>query len=161
MNLQAQGQAADFKQFNLSEYRLQISRQNQPLLTASGSGTYDLADASADAQVTLQASLAGLGDAFPQPGRQCFVRHLQLKGRSRKNRTHRQSPAGLCSPISRGRSDNNAFHNFGSTLDMDVSRTPEQIQINKAHRHIDPRRKCRRQFDLAGSYDPAQTNPRN
>ena len=42
VNLQAQGGATDFKQFNLSDYQLQIVGQNQPLLTVSGSGTYDL-----------------------------------------------------------------------------------------------------------------------
>ena len=81
VNLRARGQAADFKQFNLSEYQLQILRQNQPLLTASGSGAYNLADASADAQVALQASLTGLCDAFPQPGASVSSGTIELKGR--------------------------------------------------------------------------------
>ena len=79
VNLQAQGEAADFKQFNLSAYRLQIIRQNQPLLTASGSGTYNLADASADAQVALEASLAGIERRLSAAGHQNFVRHPQVE----------------------------------------------------------------------------------
>ena len=60
---------------------MQIIRQNQPLLTASGSGTYNLADASADAQVALEASLAGLGEAFPQPDTKISSGTLKLNGR--------------------------------------------------------------------------------
>jgi len=30
-----------------------------------------------------------------------------------------------------GQAGQNQFRNFGSTMDLDVSKTPEQIQINK------------------------------
>ena len=45
VSLQARGQATDFKQFKLSQYQVQVTRPNQPLLTASGSGAYDVTNA--------------------------------------------------------------------------------------------------------------------
>ena len=98
VNLQAQGRATDFKQFNLSGYRVAITRQNQPLLTVSGSGTYDLTDASADAQVALQVSLAGLGNAFLQPGSGISSGTAELKwprhAETKRANGHRTSRAG-------------------------------------------------------------------
>src|SRR5579859_5777172 len=93
VNLQAQGEAEDFRQLKLNGYQLQISRQRLPLLTVSGSGAYNLADASADAQVALEASLAGLGEAFPQPDTKISSGTLKLNGRVTQ-RQNTQTVAG-------------------------------------------------------------------
>ena len=98
VNLQAQGQAADFKRFSLSKYQLQITRQNQPLLMASGSGTYDLAETNADAQVALQTSLPGLGNAFAAARRELFIRRRRVEcprhAKTEHANHHRQTHAG-------------------------------------------------------------------
>ncbi len=53
IDLRVRGQTADFKQIKLDECRLQVTRENQPLLTLSGSGTCEPATQNADMQVQL------------------------------------------------------------------------------------------------------------
>ena len=81
MNLHVRGQAVNFKQFNLGEYRLQLTQQNQSLAIATGSGTYDTTDGSLDLQVALQASLPALGQALPRSGMNFSSGTAELKGR--------------------------------------------------------------------------------
>ena len=59
--------ATDLKQFNLMDYKLEVAHQNKPLTTVTGSGTYDLANDTADMQVAVQAALAALMQTAPQP----------------------------------------------------------------------------------------------
>ncbi len=58
--LQARGQATDLKQFTFDEYQLQVSRQNQPALTVTGSGTYNRTNANATVQAAVRAELTRL-----------------------------------------------------------------------------------------------------
>jgi hypothetical protein len=154
VNLLAQGQAADFKQFNLSKYQLQIIRQGQPLLTASGSGAYNLADASADAQVALQTSLPGLGSAFPMPGANFSSGTVELNGRVTQKQNTQTVTGKLTLADLTGQFGNNAFASFGSAMDVDVSRTPKQIQIKKLKGALTQGGNAGGNFDLAGSIDP-------
>lgn len=155
VNLQARGQTADFKKFNLGEYQLQISRQNQPLLAINGSGTYDLTDASADAQIVLQASLAGLSEAFPQPGSSVSSGNIELNGRITQKQNAQTITGRLVLANFTGQTGKNSFRDFGSTMDVDVSRTPERIQIKKLTGALTQSGNPGGNFDLTGSYDPA------
>jgi AsmA family len=155
VNLQAQGQGTDFKQFDLGKYTLQIIRQDQPLLTASGSGTYNLADASADAQVALQSSLPGLCNAFPQPGVSFSSGTVELKGRVTQKQNVQTVTGQLMLAELNGQIGQNQFHGFGSTMNVDVDRTPEQIQIRKLAGALAQDGKAGGNFDVAGSFDPA------
>ncbi|HYA79293.1 MAG TPA: AsmA family protein, partial [Candidatus Nitrosopolaris sp.] len=156
IGLQAQGQASDFKQFNLSQYRLQISRQNQPLLTVSGSATYDLADASADAQVALQVSLARLCETFPQPGSGVSSGDVELTGRVTQKQNAQTVTGRLVLSDLTGQTGNTPLRDFGSTMDVDVRRTPEQIQIKKLNGAFTQNGKAGGNFDVSGSFDPAR-----
>ena len=156
VSLQARGQAVDFKQCDLSEYRLQISRQNQQLLAVNGSGTYDLTDASADAQVALRASLPGLADAFPRPGISVSSGNIQLNGRVTQKQGAQTVTGKLVLADFTGQMGNNSFHNFGSTMDVDVSRTPEQIQVEKLTGTLTQNGNGGGNFDLSGLYDSAR-----
>ncbi len=154
VNLRAKGQAADFKQFNLSEYQLQILRQNEPLLTASGSGAYNLADASADAQVTLQASLTGLCKAFPMTGVSVSSGTVELKGRVSQKQNTQTVTGQLTLAELTGQFGNNSLRGFGSTMNLDISRTPEQIQIKQLDGALTQGGIVGGNFNLTGSYDP-------
>ncbi|MGD0350734.1 MAG: AsmA family protein [Verrucomicrobiota bacterium] len=156
VSLQARGQAVDFKQLNLSEYRLQVSRQNQQLFSVSGAGAYDLTNASADAQVTLQASLAGLASAFPQPGASVSSGRVELTGQVTQKQNTQTVTGRLVLADFTGQLGQNSFHNFGSTMDVDVSRTPEQIQIKKLTGALTQSGNAGGNFDLTGSYDLAR-----
>jgi hypothetical protein len=156
VNLQAQGQAADFNQFNLSKYQLQIIRQGQPLLTASGSGTCNLTNTSADAQVALQTSLPGLCSAFPMPGAKFSSGTIELNGRVTQKQNTQTVTGKLTLADLTGQFGNNSFSNFGSTMDMDVSRTPEQIQIHKLDGGLTQAGNAGGSFNLTGSFEPAR-----
>ena len=158
MNLQAQGQAADFKRFSLSKYQLQIIRQNQPLLTASGSGSYNLADASADAQIALQTSLPGMGNAFPLPGANFSSGTVELNARVTQKQNTQTVTGKLTLADLTGQFGKNSFSDFGSTMDMDVSRTPEQIQIQKFNGTLTQGGNAAANFDVSGSYNPANAS---
>ncbi|HUA68895.1 MAG TPA: AsmA family protein, partial [Candidatus Saccharimonadales bacterium] len=153
IDLQAQGQVSDFKQFNLSEYRLQVIRQNQSLITVSGSATYNLPTAAADAQVALETSLPGLADALPQPDAKISSGTIKLKGQvTQKNNT--QTVAGQITLADfTGRYGKNSFQHFGSTMDVDISRTPEQIQIKKLDGNLTQDGNAGGIFALTGSFE--------
>ena len=153
VNLEAHGRASDFKQFKLSEYRVQIVAQNQPLLTVSGSGGYDLTDASADAQVALQAPLAGLASAFPSSGLNVTSGTIELKGRVTQKQGTQTVTGQLVVADFTGQAGQNQFHNFGSTMDLDVSRTPVRIQITRLNGALTQSGNPGGNFDLTGSYD--------
>jgi hypothetical protein len=155
VNLQAQGEATDFKQFSLSAYRLQIIRQNQPLLTASGSGAYNPADANADAQVALEVSLAGLGDAFPQPDTKISSGSLKLNGRVMQKQNTQTVTGQLTLADLTGQVGKNSFRDFGSTMNAAVSRTPERIQIQKLDGALTQNGNARGDFALTGAFEPA------
>src|SRR5205807_1548884 len=80
VSLQANGKATDLKQFALTGYKVEVAQQNQPMLTLSGSGSYDKAVESADFQVALQANLARLLQARPQPEATVSSGTAELKG---------------------------------------------------------------------------------
>ncbi len=155
VNLAAKGGAVDFKQFSLTAYRLQIIRQNQPLLTASGTGAYNLADASADAQIALEASLAGLDEAFPQPDTTISSGTLKLNGRVTQKQNTQTVIGQLALADFTGQLGKNSFSNFGSTMDVDVSRTPEQIQIQKLNGALTQNGNARGDFALTGTFEPS------
>ncbi len=152
IDLQAQGQAADFKQFNLSKYQLQIVQQNQTLITASGSGTYDLPNATADAQVALEASLPALSRIIPQPDVGISSGNVQLNGHVTQKQNAQTLTGNLALTDFTGQIGKNAFHDFGSTLTLDVGKTPEQIQIHKVAGKLTQDGNAGGAFDLAGTY---------
>ena len=155
VNLQAQGGAVDFKQFNLSAGQLQILRQNQPLLSATASGAYNLADASADAEVTLDGSLPGLCGAFPQPGNHISAGALRLNVRVTQKQNAQTVTGKLALTDLIGQVGKNSFQNFGSTMDLDVSRTPERIQIQKLNGTVTQNGGAKGNFVVSGALEPA------
>ena len=132
---------------------MQIVAQNQPLLTVSGSGGYDLTDASADAQVALQAPLAGLASAFPSSGLNVTSGTIELKGRVTQKQGTQTVTGQLVVADFTGQAGQNQFHNFGSTMDLDVSRTPVRIQITRLNGALTQSGNPGGNFDLTGTYD--------
>jgi hypothetical protein len=55
-----------------------------------------------------------------------------------------------------GQAGQNQFRNFGSTMDLDVSKTPEQIQINKITGKLTQDGNDGGTFEIAGKYNTAR-----
>ena len=155
VSLKARGQAVNFNQFNLSEYRLQAIRQNQSLAIVNGSGTYDLAGGNADLQVALQASPAALCQAIPRPGMSFSSGAVELQGRVTQKQNTQTITGKLVLAHLTGQAGQNQFHDFGSTMDLDVSKTPEQIQINKITGTLVQGENAGGAFEIAGKYNTA------
>ena len=156
VSLRVRGQAADFKQFNLGEYRLQIVQQNQSLAIVSGSGTCDTAGKSMDLQWAVQASMPVLGQALPQAGMKFSSGTMELAGRvTQKQET--QSITGKFEIANlTGQSGNSSFNNFGTTMNFDLTKTPEQIQINKFSGTLTGGGNAGGTFEVAGKYNTAR-----
>ena len=147
------GKATDMKQFNLPEYKLQVSRQNQPLVTVSGSATYDQTTANADVQLNAEVILArllqalGRTDVNISSGTAGFKAHIAQKQKS-------QSITGsfTLADLS-GQFGNSAFHSFGTTADLDIGMTPQQVQIHKIAGKLTDGSAVGGSFALSGNYD--------
>jgi uncharacterized protein involved in outer membrane biogenesis len=156
VSLLARGQAADLKKISLSEYRFQVAQQNQPLLTVSGSGVYDLTDASADLKVALQTLPAALCQTIPQPGMSFSSGAVELQGRVTQKKNTQTITGKLVIANLTGQVGKNRFQDFGSAMDLDVSKTPEQIQINKITGSLTQGGNAGGAFEIAGKYNPTR-----
>ena len=155
VNLLVRGEAVDFKRFNLNEYRLQISRQNQRAVAISGSGDYDLPNATADAQVELQTSLPALSQVLSQPEVNISSGTVELKGHVAQKQNAQTVTGDFALADLTGQIGKNAFQNFGSTLTLDLGKTPEQVQIHKVAGKLTRDGNAGGAFVLAGTYDLA------
>jgi hypothetical protein len=152
MTLQAHAQATDFKQFNLSGYRFQVTHQNEPVLTVTASGTCDLSTTNADARLGLQLSLVRLFAMLEQPdlkatsGSVDFKAHLVQKPNT-QTVTGNLVLAGLS-----GRAGQSRFDRFGSTVDLAIDKTPQQVQITRLTGDLTQAGKAGGDFNLSGAY---------
>jgi uncharacterized protein involved in outer membrane biogenesis len=156
ITLDAHGQAAELKQIALSDYKVQITLQNQPALTASGSGNYDLASGDADAQVKLSATLARLFQALPQPGMSITSGDVELNARVTQKQKAQTLTGGLLLTNFNGQIGKNEFLGYSSQLKLDVASSPEQIQIHQVAGSFSQNGNSGGEFDLSGTYQPAQ-----
>ncbi|HEX4263510.1 MAG TPA: AsmA family protein [Verrucomicrobiae bacterium] len=154
LSFKTHGLATNLKQFDLSDFRLQIAKSNHTALTISGSGTYDRTTASADLQVTLQ---AGIAQTLQLVGRTNIAASgaAELKAHvTQKQKT--QTVAGdLTVTNFTGKIGANEFTNFGASVTLDVSKTPEQIEIHNAKGSLSEGRSGGGDFTLSGTYSLA------
>jgi hypothetical protein len=156
VSLHARGQAVDFKQFKLDEYRFQAVRQNHTLAIATGSGTYDLADGNADIQMALQVSPTTLCQSINQPGMSFSTGSVELNGHITQKKNTQTITGKLVLANLTGQAGQNQFRGFGSTMDLDVSKTPEQIQINKITGKLTQDGTAGGDFEISGKYNTAR-----
>ncbi len=154
--LDAHGQASEFKQIALSDYKAQIVLQNQPAVTASGSGNYDLTTGDADTQVKLSVTLARLLQTFPQPDMNISSGDVELNARvTQKQKT--QTVAGDLSLTNfNGQIGKNNFSGYSGQIKLDAVNSPEEIQIKQMAGSFSANGNSGGDFDLSGTYKPAQ-----
>ncbi len=155
VNLFARGQAVNFKQFNLAEYRIQVVRQNQSLVLATGSGTGDTADGSLDLQLALQASFVALGEALAS-GTSFTAGTAELKGRITQKQNTRNITGDLTLANLTGQAGQSRFRNFSSTMALEVSQTGDQVQISKINGQLIGNGSGGGHFEISGKYNTAR-----
>ena len=158
ITLQASGKAANLNRFSLTDYRLGVAHQNETLVTASGSGTYDKLSEDADMQVTLEATLAPLLRAVPQPDMTISSGTLEMKAHV----THKQKAQALVGNLAladfTGRFGTNEVRSLGTAVDFDLGMASQQVQIRKLAGKLTQSGNTAASFDVSGTYDAATTN---
>ena len=155
ITLQASGKAADLKQFTLTGCKLEVARQNQALMSASASGSYDKASEAADMQVALQAALAPLFQTLPQPDMSVSSGTVDVKTHVTQKQKAQAVTGSLALADFTGRFGKNELHSFGAAADFDVAMTPQQIQLRKAAGKLTQGANAGGSFDLSATYDLA------
>jgi uncharacterized protein involved in outer membrane biogenesis len=153
ITLQASGKAVEMNKFNLTSYKLEVARQNQTLASVSGSGTYDKASEAADMQVAIQAALAPLLQALPQPDMSVSSGTVDLKAHITQKQKAQTVTGSLALADFTGRAAKNEFRSFGMAADFDVAMTPQQVQLRKAAGKLTQEDKAGGTFDFTATYD--------
>jgi uncharacterized protein involved in outer membrane biogenesis len=156
LKLSAQGEASQFKLVKLDACKFELALQNQPAVTADASGTYDLGAGDADLQIKLQAALARLLQALPQPDMSVSSGEVTVTAHvTQKQKT--QAVAGeLTLDNFSGQIGKNEFRNFGSKLNLDVANSPGRISFNKVSGSLSQNGNSGGEFDFTGKYQPAE-----
>jgi len=155
VTVQVNGRAVDMKQFNLIDYQFQVAQQNQTLLTVSGTGNYDKTADTADLQVNVKAAVARLlqalqRDAVLTSGSADLTAHV-VQRQGTQAVTGKVALADLT-----GKFGKNQFNAFGATMDLDVAKTPQEIQIHRVAGKLTENGKPGGTFDLSGTYGTNQ-----
>ena len=151
--LSVTGTATNLEQFNFSQYKFQLGQRAQTLVTVGGSGTYDLKAQSADLQMGAQASLPGLMQMVPQPDAAISSGTAEVKLHVTQQRQTQNISGNLALTNLVGRFGSNDFRGFATTAALDVTMTPQKVQIAKFGGNISEGGKPGGSFDLTGSYD--------
>ncbi|HWW03641.1 MAG TPA: AsmA family protein [Candidatus Acidoferrum sp.] len=152
VTLTLRGQATDMKQFSFPEYKLGLARQNQPLVSVSGSGTYDQAAGNADLQLDAQVMLARLLQALPRPDLDVSSGTAELKAHITQKGKNQDVTGNLALADFTGKVGSNAFNKFGMTADLDVGMTPQDVQIRKIAGKLTQGGDAGGDFSVSGKY---------
>ena len=160
ITLQAGGKASDLKQFALTNYKLDVARQNQTLVSVSGSGTYDKVSEAADLQVAVKAVLAPLLQVMPHPadvsvasGTVDLAAHLTQKQKAQAvtgtlelTNLVVKDPKGLfpATPLE-------------AKMQMDASLSKQVVDVRQLQLTLTPTARAANQVQVSGQVDMSQT----
>jgi hypothetical protein len=167
LTLEASGKVADFERINLTSSKLAIAQKELALMTLAGSGTIEATNQAADLQFGLQADLAALLGAFPQPQASVSSGLIECNGRFKQTpnqaASHQSSPTqivtgNLVMSNLTGHLGNVELRQFGSTVAFDASKTPSQINLSKFQISLTPTARATNQLQISGKIDMTRTN---
>jgi uncharacterized protein involved in outer membrane biogenesis len=153
ITLQANGKSADMNKFSLASYKLEVAHQNQTLTSVSGSATYDKAADASDLQIAIQAALAPLLQALPQPDMNISSGTVDLKAHFTQKQKAQTITGNLALADFSGRFGKNEVRSFGTAADFDVAMTPQQVQLRKAAGKLTQGAIVGGSFDLTATYN--------
>jgi len=153
IDLRVKGEAADFKQFKLDEFHVGLAQQDHPLFTVTGSGMCEPAAQTADIQFQLQAMLPGLAKFAPQANANLSSGTIDLTGHVTQKEKVQTVSGKLSVAALTGQVGKNTFQNYGVGADLDVSKSDDQIQINRAAGTLTADGNAGGSFEISGNYD--------
>jgi hypothetical protein len=152
VSFQVKGTSQDLNKFQLSDYKLGISRQNQSLVTVSGSGTYDKTNQLADIQMKAEVLLAKLVQALSRPDLKASSGTLTLTAHVTQKQSQQNITGNLALTDLTAQFGSNLFQNFGISSDLDIGVSTDQAQIRKLAGKLTQDNKDGGAFDVSGTY---------
>jgi len=162
ITLKANGRAVDLKQFNILAYQIDLAQNDLPVATVSGTAAYDTAAQSADAQVNMQVQLTRLLQIAPQQDanftsgkldlQMHVIQRAETAGAKSGSNTIQTVTGTMALSDLTGHFGKNDFQGFGLSTDLDVTKTPAEIQIRRVTGKLGEGGKPGGSFDLTGSY---------
>jgi len=135
VTLRASGKATDLKQFNLSEYSLQLAQLNQQLLTLSARAPMIPKARLPTWQMTMQAFLARLLQAFPQPDVNVSSGTASLKAHVVQKGDTQSVNGNFALADFTGKFGTSELQSFGVNADIDIANTPQSFRSIKPLEH--------------------------
>jgi hypothetical protein len=170
VTLQLKARAADLKQFNLTGCEVAVAQRDQNLATVTVAGTYDAESQNADMQVNLRAALPNLLKVVPQPDASfssgTFEAVLRIVQRPESGSTaaNSKTPPPVVQSITgkaglselTGHFNKIEFRGFGTTMDLDINKTPQTLEIRKVAGEVTEGGKPGGNFEISGTYGADQ-----
>ncbi len=153
VTLRADGQAADLKQFNLTNYTLRFAHQGQSLASLSGSATYDSASRNADALAALDGSLPLLLGLMPLSGFDASDGSIVLKAHVTQKSNSQTVTGQLQITKLTGHVGKTELRGFNTTADLDIAQDGQSIQIRKASGQLASNGNTGGTYDITGACD--------
>jgi hypothetical protein len=152
VTMQVKGKASDLNQFDLSSYNFAVARQNQQLISFSGSGTYDKTNEIADFQLKGQVVLARVLQAFPRPDLKVSSGSMDLTAHLTQRKAEQNVSGKMTLADFTGQVGSNNFSAFGASADLDIGMNPQQVQIRKLAGNLTQAGTSGGAFDVSGTY---------
>ncbi|HEY9175974.1 MAG TPA: AsmA family protein [Verrucomicrobiae bacterium] len=155
LNVTAQGQASDLKQIRLTRYSAQFGQNGRQILSAEGTGAYNLATQAADAEAKATLALAAAMQMNPLPDISITAGAVELQTKLAHTTnsdavTGKVSLRGLTGTLATTK-----LTDFGVETDLDILKTGQKVQIRKASGTLANGGLAGGAFDASGSYDLA------
>lgn len=150
---QVNGTAVEMKQFTLPQLSLEFAHAGESVLKASANGTYSTEPSAADFQFSAQAWLGPALGLRPQPDVKIRSGTAEMKGRLTQKADTQNITGTLALTGLTGQVGQDYLTNFSTTADMDVSLTPQQIDVKKLTGKLASGGRAGGGFDLTAVYN--------
>src|SRR6266404_2173469 len=130
----------DYNKVQLDEYNFRLLRQNQPVLTVSGTGSYELKAKNASLDTKLDASLADLAALRALPDLKASSGTVKLSARVVQSNFTGQYSA-------------NRFERFGGSVDLDAEKKDQAVEIRKLVGALNQEGRAAGSFAVSGNYN--------
>ena len=172
VTFQLKARAADLKQINLGSCEVAVAQKDQSLATVSAAGTYDTESQNADMQVNLRASVPGLLRLAPQPDAsfsagavEAALHVLQRPESTSAPAAGSKAQATVVQSITgkaglselTGHFGKMDFRSFATPIDLDISKTPQALEIRRFAGDVTEGGKPGGSFDVSGTYSTNQS----
>ena len=153
INAHVAGTGRDLNTFTLTECKAQALHKNQSVATLTGAGSYDVTNKAADLQITAQASIPRAMQLVSETNQSISAGTVDLKAHVIQKQDTQDVTGNLAMKDLTILAGTNQIQNFSATVDLDVGKTPSQIQLRRVSGTITQAGKPGGSFDLTGTYN--------